>query len=221
MIGSRSLRIIPGDIAADIAAEKQAEKQADEARTRAFDYACLARRARMQRLAARTQHADNEPISGESDDAGGGRPRMFESRDDEDSDNSADPARDRLTAGQRAAVTQRVSGATLPVVDALFRTQSQFLELATSLATEVTAFCANPAIGNAGNWEVQIPLDPAVLPDTTLYLSLSCFVLSLRFDTSSVETKQLLLNHSSMLEREIDSLLKAWGAPREIELTVW
>lgn len=212
MIESRSLRIIPGDIAT--------EQQADEARTRAFDYAGLARRARMQRLAVRSQIAGNEPVTDESNDTGGGRPRMFESRDDEDS-NQPTGAGDRLTAGQREAVTQRVCGATLPVVDALFRTQGQFLELATSLATEVTAFCANPAIGNAGNWEVQIPLDPAVLPDTTLYLSLSCFVLSLRFDTSSAETKQLLLNHSAMLEREIDSLLKAWGAPREIELTVW
>ncbi|OAJ61461.1 hypothetical protein A6V36_24100 [Paraburkholderia ginsengiterrae] len=210
MIESRSLRIIPGDIAA--------EQQADEARSRAFDYAGLARRARLQRLAVRSQIAGNEQVKDENNDHG--RPRLFESRDDEDSDQSTE-AGDRLTAGQREAVTQRVSGATLPVVDALFRTQGQFLELATSLATEVTAFCANPAIGNAGNWEVQIPLDPAVLPDTTLYLSLSCFVLSLRFDTSSAETKQLLLNHSAMLEREIDSLLKAWGAPREIELTVW
>jgi len=109
----------------------------------------------------------------------------------------------------------------VPVVDALFRTQAHFLELATSLASEVAAFCADPAIGSAGNWDVQMPLDQAILPDTTLYLSLSPFQLSLRFDTSSIETKTLLLHHSTMLEREIASLLKAWNAPRDIELMVW
>lgn len=216
MIESRSLRIIPGDLAA--------EQKADDARVRAFDYAGLARRTRMQRLAARSHDADSARVTGGKDESGGGRPRMFESRDDEEPDDHADQSGDigdPAAASQREAVTQRVCGATLPVVDALFRTQGQFLELATSLASEVTAFCSDPAIGNAGNWEVQMPLDKAVLPDTTLYLSLSCFRLSLRFDTSNTETKQLLLNHSTMLEREIDSLLKAWGAPRDIELTVW
>ncbi|MFL9864607.1 type III secretion system protein SctP [Paraburkholderia fungorum] len=216
MIESRSLRIIPGDMAA--------EQKADDARVRAFDYAGLARRTRMQRLAARSHDTGSGHVAGDNDESGGGRPRMFESHDDEKRDDSADQAADisdQAAASQREAVAQRVCGATLPVVDALFRTQGQFLELATSLANEVTAFCSDPAIGNAGNWEVQMPLDKAVLPDTTLYLSLSCFRLSLRFDTSSMETKQLLLNHSAMLEREIDSLLKAWGAPRDIELTVW
>jgi type III secretion control protein HpaP len=216
MIESRSLRIIPGDMAS--------EQKADEARARAFDYAGLARRTRMQRLAARSHDTDSARVTRDNEESGGGRPRMFESRDEEEHDGGADQpvdTGDQAAAGEREAVAQRVCGATLPVVDALFRTQGQFLELATSLASEVSAFCSDPAIGNAGNWEVQMPLDKAVLPDTTLYLSLSGFRLSLRFDTSNMETKQLLLNHSTMLEREIDSLLKAWGAPRDIELTVW
>jgi len=80
---------------------------------------------------------------------------------------------------------------------------------------------ADPAIGDAGNWEVRIPLDERILPDTTLYLSLSRFWLSLRFDTRGIETRQLLFDHSAMLERELASLLNAWGTPRDIELTVW
>jgi type III secretion control protein HpaP len=29
------------------------------------------------------------------------------------------------------------------------------------------------------------------------------------------------LEHSALLERELDTLLRAWGEAREIELTVW
>jgi type III secretion control protein HpaP len=213
MIDSRIRRIIPGELSA--------QQKADDARTRRFDYAALARRTRPGRTTVATSDTGGESPTA---DAVRESIRLFQWRE-ESSRNGQDgesiDADDEAAAKQREALVQQVSSASVPVVDALFRTQGHFLELATSLANEVAAFCADPAVGRAGNWNAQIPLDPSILPDTTLYLSLSPFQLSLRFDTSSIETKSLLLHHSTMLEREIDSLLTAWSAPREIEIMVW
>lgn len=213
MIESRVRRIIPGEL--------RAQQKADDARARRFDYAALARRARSGQSPAAPADDEQEAATGA---VVAGPAHLFHWRDDatrEDHAGDRIDTDDAAAASQREALVQQVSSASVPVVDALFRTQAHFLELATSLASEVAAFCADPAIGSAGNWDVQMPLDKTILPDTTLYLSLSPFRLSLRFDTSSIETKTLLLHHSTMLEREIDSLLKAWNAPRDIELMVW
>jgi len=213
MIESRVRRIIPGEL--------RAQQKADDARTRRFDYAALARRARPGRAPVGPADGGQETAASAVVDEPA---HLFHWREDASRDRHVDEptdADDGTAASQREALVQQVSSASVPVVDALFRTQAHFLELATSLASEVAAFCADPAIGSAGNWDVQMPLDQAILPDTTLYLSLSPFQLSLRFDTSSIETKTLLLHHSTMLEREIASLLKAWNAPRDIELMVW
>ena len=72
-----------------------------------------------------------------------------------------------------------------------------------------------------GQFDANLPLDQKLLPQTTLYLSLSRFRLQLRFDAPDTATRQLLLEHSALLERELDTLLRAWGEAREIELTVW
>lgn len=211
MIESRVRRIIPGELGA--------HRKTDDARAHRFDYAALARRARLSR-AISPAAAGHETAEG---GAGSAPAPLFHWREDAGDHGGADEhvEADEQAARQRDALVQQVSSASVPVVDALLRTQGHFLELATSLASEVAAFCADPAVGSAGNWDVQMPLDKTILPDTTLYLSLSPFQLSLRFDTSSIETKTLLLQHSTMLEREIDSLLKAWSAPRDIELMVW
>jgi type III secretion control protein HpaP len=213
MTGSRVRRIIPGELAA--------QRRDDDARAPSFDYSALARRARQRRASIAPACADDEPAAG-----GAARDTLqpFHWREASSpnarSDAAAD-ADDEAAASQRDAVIRQVSNASVPVVDALFRTQDHFLELARSLANEVAAFCADPAVGGAGNWDVQMPLDRSILPDTTLYLALSPFQLSLRFDTSSIEVKTLLLHHSTMLERELDSLLRAWSTPRDIELMVW
>ncbi|MBW9102111.1 type III secretion system protein SctP [Paraburkholderia phenoliruptrix] len=232
LIDSRPLRIIPAD---------SDQRQADRTtRARRFDYAALVRR---------TTRSPRPPVcSSEAADAAqadyvagtaGGSNRAAHERSSDDAqprddaqarDSSADTEVATADEGARAsaaalaahdALLQRLPAATMPAVDALFRTQGHFLELARSLAREVAAFCADPAIGEAGNWEVRMALDERILPHTTLYLSLSRFWLSLRFDTRGIETRQLLFDHSAMLERELAALLNAWGTPRDIELTVW
>ena len=107
------------------------------------------------------------------------------------------------------------------MVSAIFERQQRVLDLVGPLAREIGGFCSDAAIARAGNWEAQIRLDGRLFPNTTLYLTLSPFTLHLRFDTLDSEVKQLLLDHSSMLERELDATLRAWGEARDIELTVW
>ncbi|WP_025597662.1 type III secretion system protein SctP [Burkholderia sp. WSM2230] len=225
LIESRPLRIIPSD--------PEQRPAAGTARARRFDYAALVRRTRLQRPpVCCDEAADAAQADCASESAGAGESpthaRHFD--DGQARDSSADTGTAAAGEGARAsesalaahdALLQRLPAATLPAVDALFRTQGHFLELARSLAREVAAFCADPAISEAGNWEVRIPLDERIFPDTTLYLSLSRFWLSLRFDTRGIETRQLLFDHSAMLERELAALLNAWGTPRDIELTVW
>ncbi len=223
-IESRPLRIIPGD------AEPQ--PLPDDARARRFDYATLARRVRARKPPGRDAGASGDTSAAERHDTSAyGQPTGDDTQDGA-ADNAGSArgadAGSPLAGHSNAApptsddlLPERLAHVTLPIVDSMFRTQSHFLELATSLATEVAAFASDQAIGDAGNWEVQMPLDRAILPDTTLYLSLSRFRLSLRFDTPDADTKQLLLQHSALLERELDQLLRAWGTPRDIELSVW
>lgn len=95
------------------------------------------------------------------------------------------------------------------------------LDLVYKLAQEIAAFCSDRSINETGTWDAQLPLDAHLLQDTTLNLTLSYSTLSLRFDTGDDDTRQLLLAHASMLERELDVLMRAWDAPRQIQLTVW
>ncbi|MDR6448575.1 UNVERIFIED_ORG: type III secretion control protein HpaP [Burkholderia sp. 1263] len=221
IIEPRPLRIIPS--AADT------HPAADAARARRFDYAALVRRGRAQRPPAEAgESAESAPADASGSEADSRRAQagwLADGQDDEAQAEAQASADDTCApdAGALAheALLRRLPGATLPAIDALFRTQGHFLELARSLAREVAGFCGDPAVADAGNWEVRMPLDSRILPDTTLYLSLSRFLLSLRFDTGGIETRQLLFDHSAMLERELDSLLRAWGTPRDIELTVW
>ncbi|WP_206956917.1 type III secretion system protein SctP [Trinickia acidisoli] len=119
------------------------------------------------------------------------------------------------------ALASRVAHAAEPVVSSVLERQQRVLHLVGTLAREIAGFCSDPSIASSGNWEVQMRLDERLFPHTTLYLTLSCFTVDLRFDALDFEVKQLLLDHSSMLERELGAALSAWGESRDIKLTVW
>jgi type III secretion control protein HpaP len=118
-------------------------------------------------------------------------------------------------------LADRIGSVCAPIVDAAYRQQGQFIDLTARVAREVAAFCANRAITQSGNWEVRMPLDPRILPETTLYLTLSPRCLQLRFDTQDASSRQLLLQHGRMLDRELSALLDAWGEPREVDVSIW
>ena len=241
-IVSRHVRVIPGEADSETADEIDARTASHGSGGRGFDYASLlGRRRALHRLNSNANtdtHAGSQG-GGEADVAedtadapAPSAPRPFErSGSDAGSDASASTASgadanpsanaDSTPSPERLAIGARVADAAAPVVTAVYRQQQRFVQLLGSLAREIGAFCGDPSIAEAGNWEVQLPLDQKLLPQTTLYLTLSRFSLQLRFDTPDTATRQLLLEHSALLERELDTLLRAWGEAREIELTVW
>ncbi|KML60537.1 hypothetical protein VL15_09160 [Burkholderia cepacia] len=181
-------------------------------RARRFDYAALLRRRAVPRVAGTEsdgdgdgQHAYDAPDFGaEGDDTGGHVP--------------FGTARRHPRAG--AALDERIGAASAPIVGAVYRQQNRFIELTARIAREIAEFCSNRSIARSGNWDVSLPLDPAVLPDTTLYLSLSPACLQLRFDAQDPSSRQLLWQHSRLLDRELTGLLDAWGEPRQIEIVI-
>ncbi|PQV53157.1 type III secretion system protein SctP [Paraburkholderia sp. BL21I4N1] len=237
-IVSRHVRVIPGEAdtgTADDAAARSAS------RGRGFDYASLLGR---RRAVLRLNHqGDAHAGAGSQDDPSAhdaeavehasipAAPQPFFSHDEGSSPQTAEDAAGSRANGaasaghtplpERLAIGSRVEDAAQPVVSAVYRQQQRFVQLLGSLAREIGAFCGDPSIAEAGNWEVQLPLDQKLLPQTTLYLTLSRFSLQLRFDTTDTVARQLLLEHSALLERELDTLLRAWGEARDIELTVW
>lgn len=240
-IESRHLRIIPGQ--GDGYDEASAEPSSVVgSRGRAFDYAALlGRRRALHRLGgdANPNAQAQTPSDGEDaqEDESGAHapqaPRPFAREPDPQDETPWDSVAghasgrslrstaDDADSPERQALRARVAGAAMPVVSAVYQQQQRCLHLLGSLAREIGAFCSERAIADAGNWEVQLPLDQKLLPQTTLYLSLSRFRLQLRFDAPDLAARQLLLDHSSLLERELDTMLRAWGEAREIELTVW
>ncbi|CAM2159670.1 type III secretion system protein SctP [Paraburkholderia tropica] len=225
-IGSRHLRIIPGS--AD-SSDAPHDASADD-----FNYAALlkgrrawrrpAREARMREAASQDDSADATRAAHDDDgsDNAPAAPTPFAHTDDSAShDDTPDRDADAGLTKQRNALGSHIAHAAAPAVSAVLVRQQRMVALLAALARHIGAFCGDPAVAEAGNWEVELPIDPAVLPHTTLYLSLSRFRLQLRFDTQAPESRQLLLEHSGLLERELDAILRAWGEPRDIELTFW
>jgi type III secretion control protein HpaP len=216
-ISPRPLRIVPGDLPGDDVLDDSGHPVSG------FDYASLLRgRAPPHRLVTRTGAAAKDP--------GGRSSKESEAEPAPSAQGSPTPAlplpceAGASAASQsidRAALGARVANAAATVVSSVFIQQQRVLDVVGSLAREIAGFCSDPAIADAGDWSVQLPLAPHLFPHTTLYLTLSRFVLQLRFDAPAPETKQLLLDHSAMLERELDVMLRAWGEARDIELTVW
>lgn len=173
-------------------------------RARRVDYAALLRRARVPDPAH-----DDAPVHDQSDDA-------FDAFED-DAHHSAG---ERDGKPREAAMAERIGSVCSPIVDAVYRQQARFIDLTGRIAREVAAFCANRAITGAGNWEMSLALDPRILPATTLHLALSPRCLQLRFETQDTSSRQLLLQHIRLLERELATLLDAWGEPRELEIGI-
>jgi len=85
-----------------------------------------------------------------------------------------------------------------------------------SLAAMVASLClqSDPAFES---WSIVVPLDPRVLPETELRLSLSRHRLSVRFHTQSAHSLQLVFAHRSSLLRLIE---QAMPSNRDIDIDV-
>lgn len=73
------------------------------------------------------------------------------------------------------------------------------------MASTIATLCAraDPAIVN---WTVTIPMDPVVLPETTLQLSLSPHWLALRFSTLSPQSHHLVCRYRPRLLEQLERL---------------
>jgi type III secretion control protein HpaP len=184
----------------------------DGRRGRRVDYAALLRRGRTppSRLDG-DGNPDSDAQSGEdTSDAAGNLPQP--------------PTQSggwHRPSGPDDTLAERIGTVSSPIVEAVYLQQQHFLTLSRRIAAEIAAFCGNRSVSQSGTWDVRLPLDPNVLPGTLLLLSLSPVCLSLRFEVADVNTKQLLLHHSSVLQRELTTLLDAWGTPRDVDITIW
>jgi type III secretion control protein HpaP len=209
-IDSRALRIIPGDMPGTAPLTPRARR---------LDYAALARR---RFLPPADSQSDDTLAPATARDAQPAAPNVLQSFLLADLGSPVAPAgTDSQPAAPDRGLVEQICYAAQPIVNEVFRSQGDVLELATSLARHIAAFCGDDAINKAGTWEAQLPLDESILPRTSLHLSLSRHKLSLRFDTPEIDSRQLLLNHSAILENELSAQLSAWGHPRDIELTVF
>ncbi|MDO0791756.1 type III secretion system protein SctP [Xanthomonas campestris pv. campestris] len=73
------------------------------------------------------------------------------------------------------------------------------------IALRVAEFCNATPVRGAGTWEAWLEINHDILPQTTLFLRLSPDQLSLRFDSGSPETREVLLNG----RKRLDTALKA------------
>lgn len=79
----------------------------------------------------------------------------------------------------------------------------------TRLAAVIGDFVNTPAILDSGCWEMQIALDPALLPATRLRLHLSSCRLSLRFESNDHDARCVILDNSKELQHRLHALLPA------------
>ncbi|BBO59492.1 type III secretion system protein SctP [Mycoavidus sp. B2-EB] len=90
------------------------------------------------------------------------------------------------------------------------------------LVSRLTQLCNDPAIHSAGHWEMQIPLlKPELLPNTALFLSLSYFALSLRFEIADLATKELICLYCEPLKHRLTELMAKRTPAREVNIVIW
>lgn len=116
-------------------------------------------------------------------------------------------------------LTQRLQQLDAPYLDAIASEQHTLL-LADYLASRVADFCTDPAVLAQGHWTMRLTLDPTILPDCALSLTLSYFDLTLRFETNHASSRQLVLHHADMLKRRLESLIAQHDAPRTVDIVV-
>lgn len=190
---------------------------------RRFDYAALlaARRTVVRPV------SDAPPASRQQDDPSAepdpssARAEHFPLISNERDTPASDPAPTSAELAESRTIAARIASAAAPIATVTLQEQRDHLGLLGVLSREIAAFCGDPAVAAGGQWEAHVVLNDRILASTELHVSLSHFDLQLRFDTQDREARQLLLAHSVALEQELDTMLRAWGQPRTVRLTVW
>ncbi|WP_230947569.1 type III secretion system protein SctP [Burkholderia territorii] len=101
------------------------------------------------------------------------------------------------------------------------RTGQDMTRFVDSIVAEVSDFCANPIVFESGDWQITIPVDPALLPGCTLNLALSHFQLTLRFDTTDARSRELISQHAATLRTSLEEVMQGrFDGARSVEIIV-
>ncbi|WP_321857304.1 type III secretion system protein SctP [Burkholderia cenocepacia] len=101
------------------------------------------------------------------------------------------------------------------------RTGQDMNRFVDSIVAEVSDFCANPIVVESGDWQITIPVDPALLPGCTLSLALSHFQLTLRFDTTEARSRELISQHAATLRASLEEVMQnRFDGARSVEIIV-
>jgi type III secretion control protein HpaP len=211
---------------------------------RAFDYAALLRRVRVRARDAQAMRSSTPSGSGMPSSTDGTQaPAAFMASIDhgqsmhsalateEDGDKRSSSRRERSLAENTSSapidsqalspaqsLTQHLQRHEPPYLDALSREQQTVFVLLDYLTARVADFCTDPAVLAQGYWTMRLRLDPAILPDCTLALTLSYFDLTLRFEARDATARQLVLHHADVLKQRLEALLEQHDAPRTVEI---
>jgi hypothetical protein len=79
--------------------------------------------------------------------------------------------------------------------------------VARAIAITVTRFCNERSVDESEGWQVRMPLNREVLPDTVMQLAISPYWLQLRFETSDEASRNLLFEHREALTELIGDAL--------------
>ncbi|WP_206956691.1 type III secretion system protein SctP [Trinickia acidisoli] len=167
---------------------------------------------------------ESQADSGTADERSPHAPQEDACRSSIHQDSSSSSAGGASLAQARGAsaesLTQQLQRLDTPYLEALAREQHAVFVLIDYLAARVADFCSDPAVLAQGHWSIDLTLDPAILPDCRLALTLSQFDLALRFDTQHASSKQLVLHHGDVLKRRLEALLTQHATQHDMQRTV-
>lgn len=84
------------------------------------------------------------------------------------------------------------------------------------LAQTVEQFCTDSSVFHSGQWDLEIELDPGVLPHTTLVLHVSSFVVHIRFHVHHPKSKRLISDYRLSLKRRLEKAMSRSGNARDV-----
>ncbi|RQU81269.1 hypothetical protein DF141_01395 [Burkholderia cenocepacia] len=134
---------------------------------------------------------------------------------------TAAPATPRVQATREPQRSEAAGPHAVVAVRAPARTGQDMNRFVDSIVTEVSDFCANPIVFASGDWQITIPIDPALLPGCTLNLALSHFQLTLRFDTTDARSRELISQHAATLRTSLEAVMQSrFDGARSVEIIV-
>lgn len=93
-----------------------------------------------------------------------------------------------------------------------------FAKVAEYVLNHARDFCTNDAVLKSGTWQTQFSVDPEIMPDCVLHLSLSGSGLVLRFDTRDDTSSRLISKHAGTLKKRLATLMTERGISPGIEI---